>query len=90
MIWNSKAYVITEGRVRQLEQSLQNTRSGGLGAFCLMTTTDSGIYEEMKHDPLYAYGSLTDMREDLEVHQRVTDLIEAAVKHNRRTRIVSR
>lgn len=76
---NSKAGVITEQEARQLEQSLQETRSGRLGAFMVMMQTDSDIQEEKKHSPLYKSDSLADLREALEAHRRVTDLMETAV-----------
>lgn len=71
--------VITEQEARQLEQSLDDTWSGRLGAFSLMMLTDGDVQEEMKHDPLYVSDSLADMREALEAHQRVTSLMETAV-----------
>ncbi|PHQ74967.1 MAG: hypothetical protein COB82_03015 [Marinobacter sp.] len=79
MTQNSKAGVITEQEARQLEQLLQDTRSGRLGAFTVMMQTDSDIKEEMEHDSLYASDSLADLREALEAHLRVTDLMETAV-----------
>ncbi len=79
MLQNSKADVITEQEARQLEQSLQDTRSGRLGAFTVMMQTGSDIQEEMKHDPLYKSDSLADLREALEAHRRVTELMETAV-----------
>jgi len=79
MMQNSKAGVITEQEARQLEQSLQETRSGRLGAFTVMMQSDSDIQEEMKHDPLYASDSLAELREALEAHRRVTDLMQTAV-----------
>jgi len=75
----TNAGVITEREARQLEQSLQDTRSGRLGAFTVMMQTDSDIQEEMKHDPLYASDSLADLREALEAHRWVTDLMDKAV-----------
>ena len=80
MMQNNKAGVITEGEAHQLEQSLQETRSGRLGAFTVMMQADSDIQEEMKHDPLYKSDSLADLREALEAHRRVTDLMQTAVK----------
>jgi len=71
--------VITEQEARQLEQSLTDTRSGRLGAFCLMMQTDSDIQEELENDPLYVSGSLADTREALEAHRRVTNLMETAM-----------
>lgn len=79
MMQNSKAGVITEQEARLLEQSLQETRSGRLGALSVMMQTDSDIQEEMKHDPLYQSDSLADLREALEAHRKVTDLMETAV-----------
>lgn len=79
MMQYTKTGVITEQDARQLEQSLQDTQSGRLGAFTVMMQTDSDIQEEMKHDPLYASESLADLREALEAHRRVTDLMETAV-----------
>ena len=79
MMQNSKAGVITEQEARQLEQGLENSRSGRLGAFTVMMQSDSDIQEEMKHDPLYQSDSLADLREALEAHQRVTDLMQTAV-----------
>lgn len=76
---NRKAGVITELEARQLEQSLQETRSGRLGAFTVMMQTDSDIQREMKHDPLYKSDSLAELRESLEAHRRVTGLMETAV-----------
>ena len=76
---DSKAGVITEREARQLEQGLENTRSGRLGAFTVMMQSDSDIQAEMKHDPLYASDSLAELREALEAHRRVTDLMETAV-----------
>jgi len=71
--------VVTEQEARQLEQSLDETRSGRLGAFSLMMLSDGDIKEELKHDPLYVSYSLADMREALEAHRRVTGLMETAV-----------
>jgi hypothetical protein len=71
--------VVTEQEARQLEQSLAETRSGRLGAFCLMMQTDSDIQEELKNDPLYVSDSLADVREALEAQRRVTSLMETAV-----------
>lgn len=71
--------VITEQEARQLEQSLDDTRSGRLGAFSLMMLSDGDVEEELKHDALYVSDSLADMREALEAHQRVTSLMETAV-----------
>lgn len=71
--------VITEQEARQLEQSLENNRSGRLGAFSLMMLSDGDIQEELKHDPLYVSDSLADIREALEAHRRVTGLMETAV-----------
>jgi hypothetical protein len=79
MTQNSKAGVITEQEARQIEQGFQDTRSGRLGAFTVMMQTDSDIQEEMKHDPLYKSDSLADLREALEAHRRVMDLMETAV-----------
>lgn len=79
MMQNRKAGVITEREARQLEQSLQETRSGRLGAFTVMMQSDSDIQEEMKHDPLYKSDSLAELREALEAHRRVTDLMQTAV-----------
>ena len=79
MMQNNAAVVITEQEARQLEQALQETRSGRLGAFTVMMQTDSDIQEEMKHDSLYASDSLADLRDALEAHRRVTDLMEIAV-----------
>ncbi|WP_286748939.1 hypothetical protein [Marinobacter sp. UBA2688] len=79
MMQSNKADVITEQEARQFEQSLQDTQSGRLGAFTVMMQTDSDIQEEMKNDPLYASDSLADLREALEAHRRVTDLMETAV-----------
>lgn len=79
MMQNSKAGVITEQEARQLEQGLEDTRSGRLGAFAVMMQADRAIQKEMKHDPLYKTDSLADLREALEAHRKVTDLIEAAV-----------
>jgi hypothetical protein len=73
------ADVITEKEARQLEQSLEETRSGRLGAFSLMMLSDGDIQKELKHDPLYVSGSLADIREALEAHRRVTGLMETAV-----------
>ncbi|MFP3977325.1 hypothetical protein [Marinobacter sp. KMM 10035] len=70
---------VTEQEARQLEQSLEETRSGRLGAFSLMMLSDDDIQEEMKHDPLYVSDSLADIREALEAHRRVTELMETAV-----------
>jgi|GEM_PF-2020311 hypothetical protein len=80
MMQNSNAGVITEQEARQLEQSLQETRSCRLGAFTVMMQTDSDVQEEMKHDPLYKSDSLADLREALEAHRRVTELMERAVR----------
>lgn len=80
MMQNSKAGVITEQEARQLEQGLENSRSGRLGAFTVMMQADSDIQEEMKHDPLYKSDSLADLREALESHRRVTELMETAVR----------
>ncbi len=82
----TKAGVITEQEARQLEQSLQDARSGRLGAFTVMMQTDSDIQEEIKHDPLYASDSLAELREALEAHRRVTDLMETAVSRLERMR----
>lgn len=75
----TKAGVITEQEARQLEQGLEDTRSGRLGAFTVMMQAESDIQEEMKHDPLYKSDSLAELREALEAHRRVTDLMETAV-----------
>ncbi|WP_166263185.1 hypothetical protein [Marinobacter caseinilyticus] len=58
--------VITEWEACQLEQSLEETRSGRLGAFDLMMLSDDDVQEELKHDPLYVSDSLAGMREALE------------------------
>ena len=79
MMQYTKAGGITEQEARQLEQALQDTRSGRLGAFTVMMQADSDIQEEMKHDPLYASDSLADLREALEAHRTVTDLMETTV-----------
>lgn len=79
MMQNSQPGIITEQEARQLEQSLQDTRSGRIGAFTVMMQTESDIQDEMKHDPFYASGSLADLREALEAHRKVTDLMETAV-----------
>lgn len=79
MTQNSKTGVITEQEARQLEQGLEDTRSGRLGAFTVMMQADRDIQEEMKHDPLYQSDALADFREALEAHRRVTDLMETAV-----------
>ncbi|SFR57510.1 hypothetical protein SAMN05216203_1510 [Marinobacter daqiaonensis] len=79
MMQYTKAGVITEQEARQLEQAMQETRSGRLGAFTVMMQTDSDIQEETKHDPLYKTDSLADLLEALEAHRRVADLMEAAV-----------
>ena len=71
--------VITEQEARQLERSLEDTRSGRLGALCVMMLSDGDIQEELKYDPLYVSGSLAGMREALEAHRRATDLMETAV-----------
>lgn len=76
---NNKAGVITEQEARQLEQGLENSRSGRIGAFTVMMQADSDIQEEMKHDPLYASDSLAELREALEAHRRVADLMQTAV-----------
>ncbi|MEC9040439.1 hypothetical protein [Marinobacter sp. tcs-11] len=86
MMQYTKAGVITEQEARQLEQSLQDARSGRLGAFTVMMQTDSDIQEEIKHDPLYASDSLAELREALEAHRRVTDLMETAVSRLERMR----
>ncbi len=70
---------ITEQEARQLEQSLEETRPGRLGAFSLMMLSDADIQEEMKYDPLYVSDSLADIRSALEAHRRVTVLVETAV-----------
>jgi hypothetical protein len=51
-----------------------------------MMQTDSDIQEEIKHDPLYASDSLAELREALEAHRRVTDLMETAVSRLERMR----
>lgn len=79
MMQYTKTGVFTEQEARQLEQSLQDTQSGRLGAFTVMMQTDSGIQEEMKHDPQYQSDSLADLRKALEAHRRVMGLMEAAV-----------
>jgi len=79
MMQNSKPGVITEQEALQLEQSLQDTRSGRLGAFSVMMQADWDIQEELKHDPLYVSDSLAELREALEAHRGVTDLMEIAV-----------
>jgi hypothetical protein len=71
--------VITEQEARQLEQSIEDTRSGRLGAFSLMMLSDGDIQEEVEHDPLYVSDSLADVRRALDAHRRVTDLMETAV-----------
>jgi len=71
--------VITEQEARQLEQSLEETRSGRLGAFSLMMLSDGDIQEELKHDPLYVSDSLADIWETLEAHRWVTGLRETAL-----------
>lgn len=79
MMYNSKPDVITEQDARQLEQSLEDTRSGRLGAFSVMMQSDGDIKDELKHDPLYASDSLVELRQALDAHRRVTDLMETAV-----------
>lgn len=79
MMQYTKTGVITEQEARQIEQSLEETRSGRLGAFNLMMLSDGDVQEELKHDPLYVSDSLAGMREALEAHRRVTGLMEAAV-----------
>lgn len=79
MMYNSKPDVITEQDARQLEQSLEDTRSGRLGAFSVMMQSDGDIQDELKHDPLHVSDSLVELREALEAHRRVTDLMETAV-----------
>ncbi|WP_300500604.1 hypothetical protein [Marinobacter sp.] len=76
MMQKSQPGVITEQEACQLEQSLLDARSGKLGAFTVMMQTDSDLKEEMEHDSLYASDSLADLREALEAHRRVTDLME--------------
>lgn len=76
---NNNAGVITEQEARQLEQSLQDIRSGRLGAFSVMMQAEGDIQEKLKHDPFYVSDSLAELREALEVHRRVTDLMETAV-----------
>ncbi|WP_417521004.1 hypothetical protein [Marinobacter sp.] len=44
-----------------------------------MILSDGDIQEELQHDLLYVSGSLADIREALEAHRRVTNLMEAAV-----------
>lgn len=79
MTQNSKAGVITEQEADQLEQGLEDARSGRLGAFTVMIQADRDIQEEMKHDQLYKSDSLADLREAVGAHRRVTDLMETAV-----------
>jgi hypothetical protein len=79
MMQFTKPGVITEQEARQLEQSLQDTRSGMLCAFSVMMQADGDIQEELKHDPLYVSDSLAELREALNPHRQVADLIETAV-----------
>lgn len=71
--------VITEQEAGQLEQALEDAQSGRIGAFSMMQLSDGEIQEELNHDPLYVSDSLADMREALETHRRVIDLVETAV-----------
>lgn len=71
--------VVTEQEACQHEKSLEETQSGRLGAFSLMTLSDGDLQEELKHDPLYVSDSLADIREAFEAHRRVTGVMETAV-----------
>lgn len=60
MMQKSETSVFTEKEAHQHEQSLEEIRSGRLGAFTVMMQIDSDIQEEMKRDPLCKSDLLAD------------------------------